>query len=76
MIGYRKNENDEYESESQYMENMCGIVALYASIIQMKLVPNTYSMNRGWTWIARLLNMKPRTITPLLLHTFLDIAGF
>ena len=39
------------------------------------LVPNSYPISQAWTWLARLLNMKPRRLTPLLLYTFLDVCG-
>lgn len=54
---------------------MCGILSLYAAIIQTDAIPNSYGMENGWKWMARLLNMKPRKITPLLIHTFLVVAG-
>lgn len=38
-------------------------------------VANSHGISFGWTWIARLLNMKPRKITPSLMHTFFEIAG-
>ena len=41
----------------------------------MLLVPNSYGIENGWSWFARILNMKPRKLTPLLIHTFLIIAG-
>ena len=32
-------------------------------------------MDNAWKWLARILNLKPRGITPQLLHVFLEIAG-
>ncbi len=32
-------------------------------------------MTKAWTWFARLLNIEPRRITPLIIHTFLQVAG-
>ena len=40
------------------------------------LVPNTlFDIKKAWTWFARLLNCEPRRITPLIIHTFLQVAG-
>lgn len=32
------------------------------------------TLNDGWTWLARLLNMPPKKITPHLLLTFLEVG--
>lgn len=76
-LGFKKN-----ETEIQYGERMCGIVALYAAVVQtdasnpyLIIVPNSYGIQHGWSWMARILNMKPRKLTPLLILTFLEIAG-
>jgi hypothetical protein len=55
------------EKEAIFTERMSGIVALWAAL----------SLKRPelWTWIARMSNMKPRSISPLLIFTFLEIAG-
>eukprot|EP00842_Homolaphlyctis_polyrhiza_P006682 jgi/Hompol1/7014/HPOL_005158-RA len=76
-IGYQERdaETKELESEEQYSERMCGILSLYAAIIQTSAVPNNYGIAHGWTWLACIMNLKPRKITPLLLITFLEIAG-
>jgi hypothetical protein len=55
---------------------MCGIVALYAAIVQTTALPHSYGISNGWTWLSRILNTPPRRITPLLLHTFLEVAGY
>ena len=39
------------------------------------LVPNSYGIENGWTWLARILNIRPRKITPLLIYAFLNVAG-
>ncbi|KAJ3260315.1 hypothetical protein HK103_000950 [Boothiomyces macroporosus] len=69
-LGFKKN-----ETEIQYGERMCGIVALYAAVVQTDAIPNSYGIQHGWSWMARILNMKPRKLTPLLILTFLEIAG-
>lgn len=74
-VGYKKRDDKDFESEIQYGERMCGILAFYAALIQMQPSSNAHGMDNGWTWFARILNMKPRKITPLIIHTFLEIAG-
>ncbi|KAJ2897203.1 Nuclear pore complex nucleoporin component [Coemansia aciculifera] len=77
-IGYKGKEDDELESESIYTERMAGMVALYAAIVQIPSAngkPNPFPVSYGWTWMARVLNLAPRSISPLLVHTFLSVAG-
>ncbi|KAJ2548316.1 hypothetical protein EV175_004874 [Coemansia sp. RSA 1933] len=81
-IGYKEKEDDELETESIYVERMAGMVALFAAIVQTTDVSgianaqkHPLSIHLGWTWLARMLNLRPRTISPLLVHTFLSIAG-
>ncbi|KAJ2813572.1 hypothetical protein H4S07_000581 [Coemansia furcata] len=77
-IGYKEKEDDELESENIYNERMTGMVALYAAIVQIASAngrPNPFPISHGWTWVARLLNLPPRSTSPLLVHTFLSIAG-
>jgi hypothetical protein len=74
-LGYIKTD-EKYETEIQYQERMCGILALYAAILQTTALPHSYGIENGWRWLARILNMPPRRITPLLLLTFLEITGF
>jgi nucleoporin GLE1 len=55
---------------------MCGIMALYAAIVQTKNAKITlYTIKHGWIWMSRILNMRPRRITSQLLLVFLQIAG-
>ncbi|KAJ2264213.1 hypothetical protein GGI01_000060 [Coemansia sp. RSA 376] len=77
-IGYKEKEDDELESESIYTERMAGMLALYAAMVQIASAngkPNPFPISHGWTWMARLLNLPPRSISPLLVHTFLLVAG-
>ncbi|KXS21456.1 GLE1-domain-containing protein [Gonapodya prolifera JEL478] len=67
-----------FEPVALYEERMCGILALYAALIQNLPgdAPNTfYDLGHGWTWLSRVLNLEPQRITPLLILTFLEIAG-
>lgn len=90
----------EWESQEQYEERMCGMLALYMAILQTtapglshvqwvccyKAKQCAYSadlvgaempfaMEQIWKWLARILNLPPRHITPRLLGTFVDVAG-
>ena len=72
-LGYVKKDDGKYESEIQYGERMCGILSVYAAIIQTTALPHSYGISHGWTWMARILNMPPRRITGLLIITFLEV---
>ncbi|KAJ1731982.1 hypothetical protein LPJ72_003661 [Coemansia sp. Benny D160-2] len=81
-IGYKEKDDDELETEGIYVERMAGMVALFAAIVQTTEVSGVaeaqkhpLSIHLGWTWLARIVNLRPRTISPLLVHTFLSIAG-
>ncbi|KAJ2158945.1 hypothetical protein GGF46_003384 [Coemansia sp. RSA 552] len=78
-IGY-KTTDDGMETEGIYMERMAGMIALYAAIVQTPAIgagdkPNSYGISHGWTWMARMANQTPRSISPLLVQTFLSVAG-
>ncbi|KAJ2871639.1 hypothetical protein GGH93_004661 [Coemansia aciculifera] len=77
-IGYKEKDDEELESESIYTERMTGMLALYAAMVQIASAngkPNPFPISHGWAWMARLLNLPPRSISPLLVHTFLSVAG-
>ncbi|KAJ3096309.1 Nuclear pore complex nucleoporin component [Phlyctochytrium planicorne] len=72
----RKKNDGVFESDDKYNERMCGMVALYAAVVQTKdYVNNIYGIDFGWQWLARILNKKPRSISPMILHAFLEVAG-
>ncbi|KAJ2498292.1 Nuclear pore complex nucleoporin component [Coemansia sp. RSA 1972] len=76
--GYRRNDDGDIESEGIYAERMTGMLALFAAIVQMPDIggqPNPFPVHHGWTWLARIINMPPRAISPLLVQTFLSVAG-
>ncbi|KAJ2846833.1 Nuclear pore complex nucleoporin component [Coemansia brasiliensis] len=78
VAGYKHNDNDELDSECIYSERMAGMLALFAVIVQTPDVggqPNPFSIHHAWTWLARIINMAPQAISPLLVQTFLSIAG-
>ncbi|KAJ1667745.1 hypothetical protein EV178_001213 [Coemansia sp. RSA 1646] len=81
-IGYKEKDDDELETENIYVERMAGMIALFAAIVQTTdasgvadAQKHLLSIHLGWTWLARMVNLSPRAISPLLVHTFLSIAG-
>ncbi|KAJ3089693.1 Nuclear pore complex nucleoporin component [Quaeritorhiza haematococci] len=72
---YKKKDDDNFETEIQYNERMCGILAFYAAIVQLEDGNNVHGMKYAWIWFARILNLTPRRITAQLIYTFLEIAG-
>ncbi|RKP21988.1 GLE1-domain-containing protein [Rozella allomycis CSF55] len=76
LVGYVKKDGA-FESEESYQERMSGVIALYAAILQHDFKGNRpIGIERAWAWLARMLNSKPRRISPVLLLSFLNIAGF
>ncbi|KAI9501432.1 hypothetical protein GGI25_004474 [Coemansia spiralis] len=81
-IGYKEKDEGELETEGIYVERMAGMIALFAAIVQTSNASgirnaqkHPLSIKFGWIWMARMLNQKPRSVSPLLVHTFLSIAG-
>lgn len=80
-IGYKDEETPE-----SYMERSCGCISLFAAVLQTdKLlgpaqrwqnVSNPFSLDIGWTWLARIANREQRAITPAITFAFLEIAGY
>lgn len=80
-IGYKDGETPE-----SYMERSCGCVSLFAAVLQTdkilgpaqrwQNVSNPFSLDIGWTWLARIANREQRAITPALTFAFLEIAGY
>lgn len=69
-IGYKEGENEE-----TYMERMAGFVSLYAAFLQMP-GEHPHGLDKGWRWLARVLNQPPCYATGTMLLAFLDIAGY
>ncbi|KAJ2140190.1 Nuclear pore complex nucleoporin component [Coemansia sp. RSA 564] len=75
---YQWNDNGDIKSEGIYAERMTGMHALFAAIVQMPDIggqPNPFPVHHGWTWLVRIINMPPWAISPLLVQTFLSVAG-
>lgn len=79
-MGYKVLSGGKIEDESRFVERMKGMLALYAAFMQTDLSPfqqleNPYAMGNAWTFITRLLNMKPRKISATLVETFFKVSG-
>lgn len=80
-IGYKDGETPE-----GYMERACGCISLFAAVMQTDQVlgqaqswastPNPFSLDIGWTWLARIANKEQRSITPAIAFAFLEVAGY
>ncbi len=79
-LGYLKSDDGTLESDAAYYERMAGIVCLFGAITQaeptIRGVSNPVGLPRGWNWLARVLNLKPEPITPFLICSFLESAGY
>ncbi|KAG9067320.1 hypothetical protein KI688_012103 [Linnemannia hyalina] len=75
-LAYKKKESG-YETEAQYDARQAAIFTLYCAILQTKppVGSNVHGMDNGWRWMARILNMPPRPITPALIQVFLEVCG-
>ncbi|KAG0362212.1 hypothetical protein BG005_006351 [Podila minutissima] len=75
-LGYARKDKG-WESEAQYDARQCAIFSLYCAIMQTEptVGRNIYPITHAWTWMARVLNMPPRAITPALISSFVDVCG-
>lgn len=72
-------DGDTVESEASYTERMAGILSLLGAIAQTTptlQVSPPYGIESAWVWIASVLNIKPQPITPYLICSFLESAGY
>ncbi|KAI9359603.1 GLE1-like protein-domain-containing protein [Zopfochytrium polystomum] len=73
---YKKDADDNRETEEQFNERMSGIVALYAAILQSTTAKgNQHGMEYAWSWLSRIVNLKPRRVTAHVIQSFLEVAG-
>ncbi|XP_067132475.1 mRNA export factor GLE1-like [Centruroides vittatus] len=68
------------ETQAMFLKRMSGIVCLYAAVIVTLPIlnnPHPHGMKHAWIWLARLLNLQPRSdITATILVDFLEVAGY
>jgi hypothetical protein len=55
---------------------MCGVLCLYAAIVQTTALPHSFGIENGWKWLSRMLNLPVRRITAALVLTFIETAGY
>jgi len=65
----------QFETEESYLERMVGYVCLYAAYVENSAASHPHPISLAWSWLARLLNRKPRSATASVLHAFLSTAG-
>ncbi|KAI8848706.1 GLE1-like protein-domain-containing protein [Chytridium lagenaria] len=75
-LGMKKDGEGIRENEDKYNERMCGLVAIFAAIVQMQQAKNVIGMDFGWQWVARIISQKPTPVTAMVLHSFFEIAGY
>jgi len=79
-IGYRHSSEgpNGFETEDSYLARISGTIALYAAITQTIYDKGVhpFGLSHAWAWLARVLNMRPRRVTPTILLPFLEIAGY
>ncbi|CAO3611662.1 unnamed protein product [Cunninghamella echinulata] len=72
-------EKKEFQNFLQYAPKQRCYVMFFAAMIIFSpgngYPANPFPISLGWTWCARIMNMAQREITPLLIHSFLEIAG-
>ncbi|KAF8929800.1 GLE1-like protein-domain-containing protein [Dissophora ornata] len=75
-LAYKKTGSG-WETEAQYNARQCAMFTLYCAIMQTTppVGQNKYPLTHGWTWMARIVNMPPRPITPSLITVFLEVCG-
>ena len=77
---YKVSDDEKAESEDDFLKRMGGLVRLYAAIIQTQVaifgagVSHPHGLERGWMWLARVLNKDPHpSITATALCEFLEV---
>ena len=81
LLGYKSG-----EKKADYYARMGAMVYLYAALLQqttagtfnppnvnmvIRPIVNPLGVRTAWTWLARLLNQKPKLVTPTILLAFL-----
>lgn len=80
LQGYKVSSKGAVESEDMFLNRMRGIVRLYAAVVQTPplpvgpTLPHPHSLEYGWAWLARVLNMEPHpTLTATAIGDFLEV---
>lgn len=79
-MGYRED-----ETEEEFSQRVRGCMNLFGAIYQTELSSlkmqfsvrdNPYSLCCAWTWLARVVNRRQRTLAPEVVYAFLETAGY
>jgi hypothetical protein len=76
VLKFKKTAEGAPEAEDQYRERMAGYIYLLAAFIAIDPPAkqnHPFDIAKCWTWMANLLNMKPRKVTPHILLAFLEV---
>lgn len=73
-----KSTGPELIKKADYAERMCGVITLYAAVLQWPQIrfDHPYGIENGWSWVAKLLNMQTNEYSALFLNEFLQTGGF
>lgn len=81
LVGYDVD-GETVEDEDKYLSKLSGTVRLYAAMMQMDMPPqlssrpHPFSIEHGWIWFTRLMNLEPRpSVTATMIFDFLEVAG-
>eukprot|EP00192_Tetraselmis_astigmatica_P006812 CAMPEP_0117653256 /NCGR_PEP_ID=MMETSP0804-20121206/3088_1 /TAXON_ID=1074897 /ORGANISM="Tetraselmis astigmatica, Strain CCMP880" /LENGTH=724 /DNA_ID=CAMNT_0005459407 /DNA_START=286 /DNA_END=2460 /DNA_ORIENTATION=+ len=82
-MGYKETPEEErqqkgrWESTDDFLFRSLGFIYLYAAIVQVDVAQHPHGLERGWEYLARLLNSLPSNrTTSTALHAFLKVCGY
>lgn len=73
------------EKEEEYSRRVRGCMNLFGAVFQTELsslktqfpVPdNPFTLDYAWTWLARIVNRRQKTLAPDVVNAFLETAGY
>uniref|UniRef100_A0A1E1XD02 mRNA export factor GLE1 n=1 Tax=Amblyomma aureolatum TaxID=187763 RepID=A0A1E1XD02_9ACAR len=89
LCGYKCTQDNNLETESQFLRRITGLMRLYAALLQTPIPPwhkpssgNTSCQppgpERGWQWLALCMNspIEDPDLAATLICTFLEVAGW
>ncbi|RCH97777.1 Nuclear pore complex nucleoporin component [Rhizopus azygosporus] len=76
---YTNKEDKTFQTFLQHAEQQKCYVMFYGALCQTKPDPgqpeNRYPIKHAWVWLARICNMPPREITPILVLGLLEVSA-
>lgn len=89
LCGYKCTQDNNLETESQFLRRITGLMRLYAALLQTPLPPwhkpasddtscQPPGPERGWQWLALCMNapIEDPDLAATLICTFLEVAGW